>query len=299
MFSNYEDDDNVAYSIMNKEIKNNNISHAYLIDVNNNTKAFEFALNFAKAIFCRNVNTSQKEKICMDIDNNNYSELKIIKPDGLNIKKQQIIELQQEFSRLSINNNYKIYIICECDKMKQEAANAMLKFLEEPNDNIVAILLTNNINSVLPTIVSRCQNIKLENNISSVDNLEFDDIEKEIFKFVVDLENCGLNIFLDKKNAFLNNGILKDRSLFLKCYDLLIDIYYDALNFSCGIEDNNFPDFYVETLKTINSKNSLLILLKKIKFMVISKDKIKCNLNLNVFYDNFIINMIKIQEEVL
>lgn len=290
MFCNYEDKPNIAYKLLLSELENGHISHAYLINENNNCNAFLFALNFAKAVFCKDViNLKNKEIICKKVDNGNYSKLKILKPMGNTIKKQQILDLQQDFSKIALDGGYQIYIICECDKMKQEAANAILKFLEEPNDNIIAILLTNNYNSVLPTIISRCQNIKLDNNLDDLDNSNFSEISQEIVDFIANLEKKGLNTLLNKDSIFLNKEKIKDKSILLKCYDLLVSIYYEALRRKCGREDTNAYD---DIINVILENNNLERLENKVNFMVLYKEKIKYNLNVNLFNDNFIIKMV-------
>ena len=93
-----------------------------------------------------------------------YPEIKIINPDGLWIKKEQLDEIQKEFSTKAVFGTKKIYIINEADKMNSSAANSILKFLEEPVPNIIAILVTNNIYQLLDTIISRCQVISLRKN---------------------------------------------------------------------------------------------------------------------------------------
>ena len=87
-----------VYNLIVNEIKSGHISHAYLIDENGNVDAFNMVLSFIKEILCLNLCDSDKKNICRRIDDNNYPELKIIEPDGMLIKKQQILDLQKEFS---------------------------------------------------------------------------------------------------------------------------------------------------------------------------------------------------------
>ena len=61
----------------------------------------------------------------------------------------------------SVENNGKVYILKNIDNATTQAMNSLLKFLEEPVEEVYAILTTKNINKVLPTIQSRCQVIKL------------------------------------------------------------------------------------------------------------------------------------------
>ena len=125
-------------------------------------------LAFVKILICPNHYTNKDKchncNTCFLIDNHSYPELKIIKPDGLWIKKEQLLGLQKQFSYKAIQGNKKVYIIYEAEKMNSSAANCMLKFLEEPEDDIIAILISNNIHQLLPTILSRCQIITFKQN---------------------------------------------------------------------------------------------------------------------------------------
>src|SRR5699024_1268686 len=75
---------------------------------------------------------------------------------------EQIDYLRKEFSYSSLESTRKIYIIEDAQAMTNQAANRLLKFLEEPLIETMAILLTDNIQGMIPTIRSRCQIIDLK-----------------------------------------------------------------------------------------------------------------------------------------
>ena len=162
MLDAYKDGQAVAYNIMMNAINNNKLSHAYLFDSNGNSDVMNIVLSFVKIIICMDKKSDEEILNIFDrIDNGNYIDVKIIEPDGLWIKKEQLLDLQSEFSKSAIEGSKKIYIIKSADKMNIQTANSILKFLEEPVDDIIAILIVDNINLVIPTIISRCQIIKL------------------------------------------------------------------------------------------------------------------------------------------
>ena len=163
MLTDYKDKQEKAYKIFSNAINNNYLSHAYLIDENNSSDSFDIVMSFVKEVLGKKIDDNEKSILFKRIDDGNYPEIKIIVPDGNIIKKQQIIDLQRDFSTKSIEGNKRIYIVRDADKMRSETANSMLKFLEEPDNDILAILMTNNYNAILPTIISRCQAIKLNN----------------------------------------------------------------------------------------------------------------------------------------
>ena len=101
MLSDYKDIQKLAYNLLVNDINNNCVTHAYLIDENNYVNSYKMILSFVKAILSDNKNIDGNMcndcSLCKRIDDGNYPELKIIEPDGMFIKKQQIIDLQQDF----------------------------------------------------------------------------------------------------------------------------------------------------------------------------------------------------------
>ena len=91
------------------------------------------------------------------IDSNNLPSLIVIEPDGQNIRKEQIKDLISRFSTKPVFTDYNFYIVKDSDRFNSSSANALLKFLEEPEDGIVGFFVTNNRENVISTIRSRCQ----------------------------------------------------------------------------------------------------------------------------------------------
>ena len=247
MLSEYYADNHIACEILYRQLKNQNISHAYIIETNNYYRGYDFALSFAKAILCPTKNIEHNLcgdcNLCTQIDNGNSTELEIIKPDGMWIKKDQLSGLQKDFSTKAVTASTKVYIIDQAEKMNEAAANSILKFLEEPEDNIVAILVVNNAEMLLDTISSRCQKIKLINkknvigntDLERVANYIFDDKTKQmefiqneqsknmlnsIIKFIKSIENNKRETLL-KENTMCSI-ILKDKLLFQEYLKILL-----------------------------------------------------------------------------
>ena len=77
------------------------------------------------------------------------------------LKRGQIDDLIHEMSKTAIETGRKIYVIHHADQLNASAANTLLKFLEEPQSEITAILLTDRMHALIPTIRSRCQHLSL------------------------------------------------------------------------------------------------------------------------------------------
>lgn len=287
MISKYKDGQTNFFDVMINQIKNNKLSHAYLIDTSNNTNALDIVIDIVKYILCPSNCFSdccnEECNICLNIDNNVFHDFRIIKPDGLWIKKEQLIELQKEFSKKSTFGSKKIYIICEADKLNLSASNTMLKFLEEPDDDITAFLLTNNINLIIDTIKSRCQLIKLNSNSSN--DLGVSSIH-DIIDFIKCLEFDYEMAIVNEKQIFLD--LFKNRLDFISAFDKMITIYELVLKYKLGnISLSNKEELAV--IEDICSKNEIDKIINKLEIIIKSRDNIKSNVNLGLMLDNFII----------
>ncbi|GAB4072087.1 DNA polymerase III subunit delta' [Barrientosiimonas marina] len=155
----------LASQLMTNSIKKGRISHAYLLQGERGTGKEEMALLLAKTLFCDDrsgVEPCQECYVCKRIDSGNYPDVHWLEPDGQSIRKEQIEELQKEFSYTALESSEKVYVIKGAETMTVNASNRLLKFLEEPSQRTTAILLTENSSSILPTIRSRCQTIDLK-----------------------------------------------------------------------------------------------------------------------------------------
>lgn len=141
------------------------VGHAFLFNVDDSYDT-SLAISFIKEILKNDVanadtSDSQYEKFSYQLDNNTFPDLMIIKSFDKVIKKEQILNIKSEMKEKSINSGKQFYIIEYAENLNSSSANALLKFLEEPDDEIIAILVTKNINKVISTIVSRCQIVNL------------------------------------------------------------------------------------------------------------------------------------------
>ena len=171
--------------------------------------------------------------------------------------------------------------------MRSETANSMLKFLEEPDNDIIAILMTNNFNNLLSTIISRCQVIRLNN-----DNVDVNDSELDllVINFIKSVENNGVRTIMKEQELLFNTVLMKDRDKLLNVFDKMIDMYYDIMKINTGNKLIKFNN-YLDILINIASKNTNNEILNKINFLVDAKETVKNNVNVNLLVDSVIINI--------
>ena len=143
------------------------VSHAYILNGARGSGKKLLAQLFAETLQCE-----EKEyapcgvcHACRQMDTGNH-------PDVIRVRHEKPNTISVEDIRQQVNNDilikpyqgpYKIYIIPEADLMTPQAQNALLKTIEEPPSYAVIFLLTENADSLLPTITSRCVMLKLRN----------------------------------------------------------------------------------------------------------------------------------------
>lgn len=155
----------LAVQILTNSIKKDRVSHAYLIQGARGTGKRALAVTLVKSIFCENrigVEPCQTCQACVRIESTNHPDVHFIEPDGQTIKIEQIRHLQKEFTYSGMESNQKAYIVEGAETLTLNAANRILKFLEEPSQKTTALLLTENGQAIIPTIRSRCQSIDLQ-----------------------------------------------------------------------------------------------------------------------------------------
>jgi DNA polymerase III subunit delta' len=152
--------------MLKNSLVKNRVAHAYLLEGIRGTGKREIALLLTKALYCESLIDGYKPcescNNCRRINNGNHPDVHKVEPDGLSIKKAQIQNLQEEFSKKGVESSKKVYMIFDADKMSGGASNSLLKFLEEPNAETVAFLLTEQPQRILPTILSRCQTLTFQ-----------------------------------------------------------------------------------------------------------------------------------------
>jgi len=99
---------------------------------------------------------------CRKIAQNEHPDVILIEPDGNSIKIEQVRPLSKLTALKSYEGGYQVVIINDAHLLTEQAANSLLKILEEPKDNTVFILITSKPESILTTIRSRCITIKFQ-----------------------------------------------------------------------------------------------------------------------------------------
>ena len=269
----------------------NKISHAYLIETNNLEKCYLDLLEVIKQIFCQNEYNKECNKcnICNLVNQNYLPSLVVISPDGMNIKKEQIVELKKKFSTVPIYTKENIYVIKNAEKLNGASANTMLKFLEEPEQNILGFFITNNANNVISTIRSRCEVIKV---VYDIHELDINNITNDINidKFDVAIEYL-FKIEVEKKLGIMYNrdvvlNKFSEREDIKTVFKIIFIIYEELLKKVMGL-DNKFDFEKINELSSLDKDK----VLRRINLVTKFIDDIDSNLNIELLLDKFVIEL--------
>lgn len=146
------------------------------------------------------------------------SHIHWIEAEHTQIKKQQITKLQEEFSKTSLSDGKRIYVIEDIENLNTQSANALLKFLEEPlSSKTIGLLLTNHPEQILETILSRAQRLDMMkttklNMIQYLKSIEADDTVKQVITEVSKDTSEAENL-IDSPEIIQLSTILKEMSL--------------------------------------------------------------------------------------
>ena len=134
------------------------LNHAYLFS--GYFGSLEMALFLSKSLFCtekQGVLPCESCRNCKLINQEEFPDVTIIRPMNQIIKTERIRELVGQFYQSGIENQRQVFIIEQAEKMHANAANSLLKVIEEPQSETYIFFLTNDQEQMLPTMRSRTQ----------------------------------------------------------------------------------------------------------------------------------------------
>lgn len=261
---------------INRIVLDHKVSHSYLIELDNYEDDFQYVLSFIKMIIC-DVSYDQinsANSLVSMIDSLKYPDLFILEPDGNTFRKNQILDLIKEFQNTSLLGGKRIYIIKHAECFNPSSANSLLKFLEEPEDNIIAFLLTSNRYLVLDTILSRCQ-------VLSLKEYQYNYYKDDFLIEVLDCFRNPKNFFI--QYSFLLNSYFLDKNNFLSTMENIERIFLSYLDYYYHISNITIEDDILSILNDI----SIDKIISYISIIENEKKYLDYNVNYKLFLDSF------------
>ena len=270
------------FNQLHKLSKNNNLPNKILLSGEKGIGKSTLVYHFINSELSENeeytydyennkINSDNKSyKLIQNKSNPNFNLIDVLE-DKKNIDINQIRELIINLNKSSFNKKKRFILIDNIELLNLNSTNALLKILEEPNENIIFILINNN-KRVLPTLKSRCLNFKvfltkdqsikvinqlLNNNINRIINNELFDYYAtpgKLFKLInlseeYDLDIVNYNLKKTLKTIIKDKIYKKNKSIIEIIY------YYIELYFRNNISVKNISlqKSYNYFLKKINN----------------------------------------------
>lgn len=303
------------------------LSHAYLISGNPGTPLLEVTKYFAKSILCDDPDPLACNSCitCLRIDDENYPDFIVIDGSKGRIKKEEVSDIESQFEKTAFESKgIMVYILHLVENMTIEAVNSILKFLEEPGSEIYAFLTTNNETGILPTIISRCQVLRLkqidrQEVIDSAIALGVEQSDAELLSYFYndpELIQESLEDSDDKDNYLDAKKALEEFLESLKDDDYRASIYYAQTYIVSQVKTLPEARFFFDMLGQVfedilnikHNKQPILLsydtILRELSvklphieesLLEILKDRNLLNMNVNVslLIDNLILKIVK------
>ncbi|MGR3741381.1 DNA polymerase III subunit delta' [Companilactobacillus sp. DQM5] len=299
-------------------INNKRLAHAYLFEGGNTQQRHEMALFLAKSRFCQNLHDGlpcMQCVACKTIDLNDNPDVLEIDTDKRSIGVDVVKMYKEAMSTSATQGDTKILIINDAQKMTPQAANNLLKFIEEPEGQVLIILLTDSKNQILPTILSRVQTFKInitdnssladslkekgfsEKNINIIDKttelkniLEFDD--KSFSEFLEIVINWFERIQNQDMSAFVNiqtkiKTLVDNRDKQELFWDIVEKLFSDEISFKYDLNKE------LILAKDLSESTTIRQLTKQIDLYLETVKKWKSNVAFQACLEALTLSLIK------
>lgn len=300
------------------------VSHAYILHGEEGMGKKLLASMFSKTLQCekKGTNPCNRCKSCLQVDTSNHPDIVWVTHDKASIGVDDIrIQVNGDIQVKPYSSPYKIYIIDSAQKLTEQAQNALLKTIEEPPEYAIVLLLVDNINAILPTVLSRCVLLNLRpvekqaikellmreyqtpdykaevaanfsggnvgKAIKYASSEDFEYRKKEILQILQDIDTMELSDLISKVKLISENKAYVDDII-----DLMVLWYRDVLMLKATNDPNLllYKEEYqsinrIASVKSYESIDNIIDTIEK------AKQRLKANVNFDITIENMLLNI--------
>jgi len=314
-----------ASKILLNSISMNRLSHSYVFEGPKGTRRFDTAKLFAQTLLCKHrIDGLQPCQVCHDcvrIEHETHPNVFFVRRDGEKIKKKQMKDLIDEFAKSSVEDGPRIYVIDEADRLNPESANTMLKTMEEPGSDIYQVLVTDSVQSLLTTIVSRSQLIHfrpIDKRLIRQDLLgkdidpllahaipeytnNYDEAEtlakkEELVKLLLFVDSVFQKLKEKKESVILfsrslSESVFKDSQTYDFLLSMMILYQKDILSTKMRLLQQVVLDMRKEVFESLGERMTLEWISSRLDEMLALKQRIKYNINGQFAFDQLLLGL--------
>lgn len=266
-------------SILKGALRSSHLPHAFLFSGPVDSGQRQVAFELAKAVFCENKKDFESCDTCFhcrQVDKASHPDLMIVEPaeDSRFIKIERIRELIGMANLKPFQANSKFFVIDSAEKMNEDAQNALLKTLEEPQGRAYFILITSSQDELLPTVRSRTQILGfVPDSVRTELDPDVEKLKKEVLSYALRAEDS------QQRPPDLSKT---DRETIAGVLDFLMEYFRELLllrvgageligaSLSLGEKERRAGEYHEETLE------------QKIEILSEFKEKIRQNVNIKL-----------------
>lgn len=308
----------LAYLSLRNDLRSDKLAHSYLFYGELNPLKSEASFLLAQSIIeGKNDFACETCSVCKRIRSGNYLDVVYLDGHKKSIKALDIEKMMMEFSKTSFEEaGKKVYIIDNVNNSSPKVLNMLLKFMEEPsNKNTYGIFISDNIDELLPTVVSRCRKLEFKTKdfshlIREYENIGFENTDayllskiKHVFEPIELNDECYINAkeYVYRTIESLNDPysiplmffnefysvVAKEKFKSLTDYyiDIMLVLIQDSIVFNT--RDDNEYNNYLNILRQKDNKSLLEIFLK-------AKTKKKVAINRQMLFDQIAAQIISL-----
>jgi len=247
---------------------------------------------------------------CIKIENNNHPDVHYFQKENSSfIKIEQIHQMQREIYLHPFEAEFKVFIILNAEDLTDEAANCLLKVLEEPPGASLIILIASDLRRIFPTIISRCQKIRfnskdrgeaeiilnrdyhMDRGLSHFLAFAFEGRLGEALKFkdrnILSEKNQIIRDFIISPNLLFNKFDSKDKEKLNWILKILVSCIRDIYLLKIGADKNELINQDIkDQLSTLAEKFNFADLDRMLLQLCNSKEFLRQNINPRLLVDN-------------